>query len=340
MRTWQEAKSNKVRRLVDGGPAPSNDDGDGGPPLAESLKNEGSLWRFNPAAFMWDFRGTAIQHMIADRYGLDSATTMNLLIKAARGNALQPRNVEVGHFPELTVDEMLGVDDATIVRPTWEQVADELKSRNEDHGFQIVTKRKNPDKTLCYQLDLHLATQTLVQRIIEEVIEKKFEAKGRRIFRLLCERKYLESKVVWDLSMVPKKDANDLLCRMLKAQYIRMQEVPRTTDHNAQRTFFLWFVDMDRVGRLVQDEMLRTMWVLLTKREEKKRECDDFVGVGGEVTDLTPAQHKEFQALEHQVERLTTAILRLDETIMVLRDGAHQERLFIQRTKVHESPND
>ena len=79
---------------------------------------------------------------------------------------------------------------------------------------------------------------------------------------------------------------------------------------------------------------------LRTRLNEKKRECDDFVGVGGEVTDLTPAQHKEFQALEHQVERLTTAILRLDETIMVLRDGAHQERLFNQRTKVHESPND
>ena len=112
-----------------------------------------------------------------------------------------------------------------------------------------------------YKPDLHLLTQHLRQHILERVIEKKFTAKGRRIFRLLTAHKYLESKTVWDLSMVPKKDANDLLCKMLKAQFLNLQEVPRSADHNAQRTFFLWFVDLSKVCALVTDEMYCTSYV-------------------------------------------------------------------------------
>ena len=57
--------------------------------------------------------------------------------------------------------------------------------------------------------------------------------------------------------MVPKKDANDLLCRMFKAQFVKMQEVPRSADHNAQRTFFLWFVDLPKVRAPIPEDISR-----------------------------------------------------------------------------------
>lgn len=71
--------------------------------------------------------------------------------------------------------------------------------------------------------------------------------------------------------------------------------------------------------------MCRTLAHLLQKREEKRVECEEFLGVGGEVGDLTAPQLKRYQALEAAGEKLNSAILRLDETLMVLRDATALE---------------
>mmetsp|Transcript_45103 Transcript_45103/g.142015 ORF Transcript_45103/g.142015 Transcript_45103/m.142015 type:complete len:84 (-) Transcript_45103:1165-1416(-) len=80
--------------------------------------------------------------------------------------------------------------------------------------------------------------------------------------------------------------------------------------------------------------MYRTINFLLLKREEKKRECENFIGVGGEVSDLTDKQMKKYQALVQQMERVNTAILRLDETIMVMVDANKIEALEETRARM------
>mmetsp|Transcript_48439 Transcript_48439/g.110342 ORF Transcript_48439/g.110342 Transcript_48439/m.110342 type:complete len:521 (+) Transcript_48439:42-1604(+) len=327
----REERAFKVRRTDVAGVADEEES------LEESLKNEGSMWRVNPAAFMWDFRALAIQQLMTDRYGPSTASLMSLLLRTVRSKALLVNNVTSGNIPVASVEAMLREhklsNEEEHVKRTWNETSEALIALCQD-SFRVVAKMGSGADGTHFKPDIHLATQSIRQQIIEEVMEKKFLATGRRIFRLLLERKYLESKTVWDLSMVPKKDANDVLCKMLKTGYIRMQEVPRSADHNAQRTFFLWFVDMDQVCKLILDEMLRTIWVLLAKREDKKRACDDFIGVGGEVSDLTPSQLKQYQALEHTVERLTAAVLRLDETVMIMRDAESQQSMLDLRNRV------
>ena len=95
----------------------------------------------------------------------------------------------------------------------------------------------------------------------------------------------------------------------------------------------------------------------------RRVQCEDFVGVGGEVSDLLATQQKEYQvthshslalsfypqvppflsatalahayadafvytqALEAQVDRLNAAILRLDETLLLVSDATAIDRI-------------
>jgi|TARA_B100001142_G_C14333655_1_gene655062 DNA-directed RNA polymerase III subunit RPC3 len=56
--------------------------------------------------------------------------------------------------------------------------------------------------------------------------------------------------------MIPVKDTRELLYKLLKAEYVQIQEVSRTSDHAPSRTFFLWRVDLARaienVGEIYQ----------------------------------------------------------------------------------------
>ena len=66
--------------------------------------------------------------------------------------------------------------------------------------------------------------------------------------------------------------------------------------------------------------MLRSVHCLLLKREEKRMEGEELIGVGGDVSDLAaaPAQMQQYTALQAAIERLDQAILRLDETLLLL----------------------
>jgi hypothetical protein len=73
-------------------------------------------------------------------------------------------------------------------------------------------------------------------------------------------------------------------------------------------------------GRLIEDDMMRTMHELLLKREEKRQESEELIGVGGDISDLdaAPVQKQQYQSLQAAIERLELAILRLDETLLLL----------------------
>ncbi len=297
----------------------------------EGIANQGALWNVNPPAFTWDLRAIAIERVMTDRFDAPTASLMKLLLRTVRSKALQPSHIASCTLSAASIDAILAVHrqrpEDVGIQVTWETLSDQLDSLCQD-SFKSVTKLlAGGADGATYMPDVPLLTSYLCRHIVERIVEKKFMKSGRRIFRLLIEKKYLESKTVWDLSMVPKKEANDVLCKMLKAQIVQMQEVPRSADHNAQRTFFLWFVDLAKVNALITDEMYRNMALLLQKREERRRDCEDFVGLGGEVSDLNPSQQKEYQALEAQVDRLNAAILRLDETLSLVTDATTIEKI-------------
>jgi DNA-directed RNA polymerase III subunit RPC3 len=56
---------------------------------------------------------------------------------------------------------------------------------------------------------------------------------------------------VWqiaEMAMLPVKDTRTILYKLLKGNYVTLQEVSKTGDHNPQRTFYVWRVDMSKVS--------------------------------------------------------------------------------------------
>jgi len=278
----------------------------------------GLLWRVNPEAFDWDLRGHAICNMAKDQAGVEAGSMMQALLAAVRPSALSHR------LQSISVDDLLeqAKDDpeSANVKLSWETVSERLMALSQDG----LVKRVNETGISCYQPNIKKLRRSVRQDIIERVVEAKMGWQARRVMGLLLHYPLLESKSVWDLAMLPKKDANEVLCRMLKSGYVGLQEVPRTADHSAQRTFFLWYVDMDKILKLVEDDMLRSLQWLLQKREEKRQESEELIGVGGEVSDLAaaPAQMQQYNALQTSIERLEQAVLRIDETLLLLADDA------------------
>jgi DNA-directed RNA polymerase III subunit RPC3 len=56
--------------------------------------------------------------------------------------------------------------------------------------------------------------------------------------------------------MIPVKDTRESLYKLLKAEYVQIQEVARTSDHAPSRTFYLWRVDIAQVIQHVGESFI------------------------------------------------------------------------------------
>ena len=101
------------------------------------------------------------------------------------------------------------------------------------------------------------------------MVRDRFGGPACRIFRLLLMKRNLEQKQIAEMvfyhvylrrnanfsidfqAMISVKDTRELLYKLLKAKYVQIQEVARTSDHAPSRTFYLWRVDLPYVEEQV-----------------------------------------------------------------------------------------
>ena len=204
------------------------------------------LWKVGTESFAWDLRGEAIKLLVADRAGPECGSLMHMLLKSIRMMSLSRRL-----SPSATAEQVLAQKDnipqLANTDLTWESVSEYLMALSQEGVVRRIADQAGGGTS--FQPDVTNLRSALRQDIVERVVEAKMGKNARRVMGLLLQHPLLESKTVWDLAMLPKKDANEVLCRMLKHGYVGLQEVARTADHSAQRTFFLWYVDKDKVVR-------------------------------------------------------------------------------------------
>lgn len=131
-----------------------------------------------------------------------------------------------------------------------------------------------------------------------------------RIYRLLKLKKQLEQKQIADLALLPLTLARECLYKMQQAGFVHLQEVPRTADHTPSRTFYLWSVRPNDVKKIVTGEfyaMIRKMRYRLQHEESNSQ-------------DLERTKQLSDKNLQMVTEKLESAILQLDNSLMVLLD--------------------
>ena len=77
---------------------------------------------------------------------------------------------------------------------------------------------------------------------VDAVVRERFGGPACRIFRLLLLKRQLEQKQIAEMAMIPVKDTRELLYKLVKVEFVQLQEVARTADHSPSRTFYLWRV--------------------------------------------------------------------------------------------------
>ncbi|XP_049849583.1 DNA-directed RNA polymerase III subunit rpc3-like [Schistocerca gregaria] len=183
-----------------------------------------------------------------------------------------------------------------------------------------------------FTINLSGIVQVLKQNMVESIILSKFDRDGLRIFRLLRIKKLLEQKQVSEMAMIPIKETRDCLYKMLSQNYVQLQEVPRTSDHRADKMFYLWNVRWDHVMNLQTCEIYKIMRNLrhrlrytlqnhadlINKKKEEERIFSALGMYDKHYEILTPSERQTLEELTTIQERLEISLIHLDETLMTL----------------------
>jgi DNA-directed RNA polymerase III subunit RPC3 len=185
---------------------------------------------------------------------------------------------------------------------------------------------------------------------VDAVVRERFGGPACRIFRLLLLKRQLEQKQIAEMAMIPVKDTRELLYKLVKVEFVQLQEVARTADHSPSRTFYLWRVRLraglpparraERAAR-AQVDLLRVIDRLCTElyrtvskvrarllhevqKEQEVMARLEAVAAGhaadGHTISLTAEQRSRLQRVRQVAAALEVSCMRLDQLALLFHD--------------------
>ena len=84
---------------------------------------------------------------------------------------------------------------------------------------------------------------------MENVVQERLGSKALRIFRVICDKCYVEESQIQPLVMLTNKEAKSLTYKLLESNFIHLQELKKSLAGNApSKAFYLYYVDMQRAS--------------------------------------------------------------------------------------------
>ena len=194
-----------------------------------------------------------------------------------------------------------------------------------------------------YVINFTKFNEMLARRQIESIINTQYGPDATRIYRLLSSRELCEDKEVADIVMLRAKDSRMHLFQMHEERLVQMQEVSKSKDFDPNKTFYLWSVNpilardatVDRIHHAMHNVNIQ-LSMLLNKGEQLPvpllsatctGEYEAFQAsmpsaINQGIPTPGPLLHSALSGakLETAVQRLDSTILKLDMTLMILRD--------------------
>ncbi|KAI9089577.1 RNA polymerase III subunit RPC82 helix-turn-helix domain-containing protein [Phlyctochytrium arcticum] len=177
-----------------------------------------------------------------------------------------------------------------------------------------------------YVVNLHMAVNSLRGRMMESIVQEQFGDSARRIWRILNLMEKLTETQIAKLALVPLKEARHVLYLMLNAGLAFIQDVPKTLDHSAARTFFLWYVSIPQTAVLLTEDAYKTL-ANVKQRREKEIAARARLIEKTQRLDVVAGQAKlsegELRAVEHLnsvVRQLLVTECRMAHLLMTMKD--------------------
>jgi len=179
------------------------------------------------------------------------------------------------------------------------------------------------------QVEFEIVCRRLRRRILETVTRERHGDDGVRIVRLLLDTGKMDEKQISKVGMMANKDVRPLLSAMSADSLISLQEVPKSADRNPTRTFYLWYVDLQKAYSVLLDHLYKTLYNIAMRRQAEeeepaikavlqKRQRSDVSQ--DEERLLTRNEREVLAQWEKKREKLTVLEMRIEEAVFVLRD--------------------
>ncbi|KZV69059.1 hypothetical protein PENSPDRAFT_652745 [Peniophora sp. CONT] len=180
------------------------------------------------------------------------------------------------------------------------------------------------------QVEFDAIGARLRTRVLEAVTRERHGSAGVRVLRLLLETGKMDEKQIAKTAMMSAKDVRPLLGAMSAESLVSLQEVPRTSDRNPTRTFYLWFVDLPKAYSVLLANLYKSLYNINTRlRTEQEEPLIKAVLAKldrEDVTedDLTRVDRELLATWRDKRMKLTLLAARVEESVFILHDMAER----------------
>ncbi|KAL2652424.1 hypothetical protein R1flu_020552 [Riccia fluitans] len=285
------------------------------------------LWRANYEELVRKLRHQACVEQVKSRIDAAAGTVLGAMLEMTR-------NSETVAKPEVSAPlSMAAIMQAVTMTPegrtmTMERIRGALhQMAQETIGF--ITRSGEGGSS--YTINMNKIIELARRNEVEAIVLQRYGRESCRIFRLLMMKGQMEQKQVAGMAMVQLKDARELLYRLLKEQYVCVQEVAKSAEHSAQKSIYLWNINWHVIKLLVLDDMYHAAANLqqrLTHELEQEQEVLELLkqiqaakasGVDTHVT-LTQRQQEQVKRIRRVASILEASLLKLDSAILLFHD--------------------
>lgn len=166
---------------------------------------------------------------------------------------------------------------------------------------------------------------------LEGIVLQRYGKETCRIFRLLSMKGQLEQKQISDIALVALTETRELLYRLLKEEYLQLQEVSKASDHAPSKTVYLWRVNYPCVVEHILQDMFRAasnVGLRLAHELQQEQEVLDVLkqyhhsktSKDAPNVTLTQSQHEQVKRIRRIAAVLEASLLKLDDTIMLFNE--------------------
>lgn len=288
-----------------------------------SLEADDVVWRVNTEEFNRRFRNDSLTDLVHDCYGeaacaaVRALLSLNLVHEAGSKNALIASQI-------ISTPSIIARAKQLNSSLSDGEIRQGLKDISPDEERALAYRTNIPAGGEGYVFDIPLALDTLRQLHFLAYLERKFKQAGMRIWNLLVERGQLEQKQITEAAMLPKEEAREALYHLLRAGYLKLQDVPKTADHAPSRTFYTWRAHWPSSRARLQIDLYKAAANVLERLRYEKEERKEFWDVVQKVTEGELDISVIDSRLKHQAHMVTgileVSILNLDEEIALFSD--------------------
>ncbi|CAM9690149.1 unnamed protein product [Pylaiella littoralis] len=285
---------------------------------------DGVLWKLGADKFHRDFRNNSLLGLVQDRF--PKSKLAYLAVKVMLENSAPT---------ERKVNEPVSA--SISARALFDKLCDTWRTIN------LTKNKKVPDwrlfvswmAALCtdltsmvskipgsdpqnprYVVNMAKMVQYMRSSLVKCTARDRYGKETARIIEILLQNKFLDQQQVGEMAMIPPSDARERLYQLLKDRMVSVQEVPKRADHNPSTTFYLWTIKHDQVAQVVLDTLYKAMLNMRLRR--KFVYCNDKeLFIHDAAARLSNDAEKErLDQVRRSLDRLDTALLRLDENLM------------------------